>query len=150
MGIRAQVTMQELGKVLPPLCGEVYGWLGSKGSKPTGAPLWRYHVINMAAKLEIDVAVPVAGAAIGDNRIIADILPAGHYATLIYTGPYEGLRQATTDLLAWAEKKGIVWDKQPAGPKSEAWPARVENYLTDPTKESAPAKCETELALKLP
>jgi effector-binding domain-containing protein len=65
-----------------------------------GAPLWRYRVIDMAAKLEIDVAVPVAGAAIGDNRIIADILPAGRYATLIYTGPYEGLMQATADLLA--------------------------------------------------
>jgi effector-binding domain-containing protein len=98
MGIRAQVTMQELGKVLPPLWGEVYGWLASKGLKPIGAPLWRYRVIDMAAKLEIDVAVPVAGATTGDNRIIADILPAGLYATLIYTGPYEGLMQATADL----------------------------------------------------
>jgi hypothetical protein len=42
----------------------VYGWLASKGLKPIGAPLWRYRVIDMAAKLEIDVAVPVAGAAI--------------------------------------------------------------------------------------
>ena len=149
MGIRAQVTMQELGKVLPPLWGEVYGWLASKGLQPTGAPLWRYRVIDMAAKLEIDVAVPVAAAAIGDNRIIADILPAGRYATLIYTGPYEGLMQATADLLAWAEKKSVIWDKQPAGPKSEAWQARVENYLTDPTKEPDPAKWETELAFKL-
>jgi hypothetical protein len=48
--------------------------------------------------------------------------------------------QATADLLAWAEKKGTVWDKWPAGPKSEAWRARVENYLTDPTKEPDPAK----------
>ncbi|MBV8641740.1 MAG: GyrI-like domain-containing protein, partial [Verrucomicrobia bacterium] len=55
MGIRAQVTWQELGKVLPPLWGEVYGWLASKGLQPTGAPLWQYRVIDMAAKLEIDV-----------------------------------------------------------------------------------------------
>ena len=149
VGIRAQVKMQELGRTLPPIWGEVYGWLASKGLKPAGAPLWRYRVIDMAVKLEIDVAVPVAAAVIGDNRIIADILPAGRYATLIYTGPYEGLRQATADLLAWAGKKDIVWDKQPAGPKSEAWRARVENYLTDPTKEPDPAKWETELAFKL-
>jgi effector-binding domain-containing protein len=149
MGIRAQVTMQELGKVLPPLWGEVFGWLASKGLKPAGAPLWRYRVIDMAAKLEIDVAVPVAEAAIGDNRVIADILPAGRYATLIHTGPYEGLKQATADLLAWAEKKSIVWDKWLAGPKSEAWGARVENYLTDPTNEPDATKWETELALKL-
>jgi len=111
--------------------------------------LWRYRVIDMAAKLEIDVAVPVAAAVIGDNRIVADILPAGRYAILIYSGPYEGLMQATADLLAWAEKRGIVWDKQPAGPKGEAWRARVENYLTDPTKEPDAAKWETELAFKL-
>ena len=60
VGVRAQVTMQELGKTLPPLWGEVYGWLASKGVKPAGAPLWRYLVIDMAAKLEIDVGVPVA------------------------------------------------------------------------------------------
>src|ERR1700722_5568618 len=149
LGIRAEVTMQELGKVLPPLWGEVYGWLARKGLKPTGAPLWRYRVIDMATKLEIDVAVPVTGAATGDNRIIADILPAGRYATLIYTGPYEDLMQATADLLAWAEKKSIVWDKRPASPNSEAWRARVENYLPDPTKEPDPAKWEKELAFKL-
>src|ERR1700751_6230624 len=83
VGIRSQVTMQEMGKVLPPLWGEVYGWLASKGLKPTGAPLWRYRVIDMAAKVEIDVAVPVAGAALRGNRLIADILPPVRYATLI-------------------------------------------------------------------
>ena len=149
MGIRAQVTMQELGKVLPPLWGEVYGWLASKGLKPTGAPLWRYRVIDMAAKLEIDVAVLVAGAAIGDNRIIADILPAGLYATLIYTGPYEGLMRATADLLAWADKKGVVWDKWQAGSKGEGWRARIENYLTDPRVEPDATKWQTELAFML-
>jgi hypothetical protein len=41
VGIRAQVAMEELGKTLPPLWGEVYGWLASKGVKPAGAPLWR-------------------------------------------------------------------------------------------------------------
>ena len=50
MGIRAQVTMQELGKVLPPLWGEVYGWLASKGVKPAGAPLWRYLVTDPRAE----------------------------------------------------------------------------------------------------
>ena len=121
LGIRAQVTMQELGRVLPPLWGEVYGRLASKDLKPTGAPLWRYRVIDMAAKLEIDVGVPVATPLTGDNRITADTLPAGRYATLIYTGPYEGLMQATADLLAWAQNKGIVWDKWAAGSRGEGW-----------------------------
>src|ERR1700759_2904270 len=99
VGLRAQVTMQELGQLLPPLWGEVYGWLASKGLKPAGAPLWRYRVIDMAAKLEIDVGVPVATPVTGDNRITADPLPAGRYATIVDTGPYEGLLHATAELL---------------------------------------------------
>ena len=65
------------------------------------------------AKLEIDVGVPVATHLRGDDRIIADTLLAGRYATLIYTGPYEGLMQATAHLLAWAKEKGIVWESGP-------------------------------------
>jgi effector-binding domain-containing protein len=149
LGIRAQFTMQELGKTLPPLWGEVYGWLASKGVKPAGAPLWRYLVIDMAATLEIDVGVPVATPLTGDSRITADSLPAGRYATLIYTGPYEGLMQATANLLAWADRKGIVWDKWPAGSKGEGWRARIENYLTDPRAEPNSTKWQTELAFKL-
>jgi effector-binding domain-containing protein len=147
--IRAQVTMQELGRTLPPLWGEVYGWLANKGVTPAGAPLWRYLVIDMEAKLEIDVAVPVATPVTGDNRITADTLPAGRYATLIYTGSYEGLMQATGDLLAWADQKGVVWDKGPAGSKGEGWRARTENYLTDPRAEPDSTKWQTELAFKL-
>ena len=149
VGIRTQVTVQEMGPVLPPLWGELYGWLASKGLKPAGAPLWRYRVIDMAAKLEIDVGVPVATAVTEDGRVTADILPAGRYATLTYTGPYDGLMRATADLLAWADKKGIVWDKWAAGSKGEGWRARVENYLTDPKKEPDSGKWETELAFKL-
>ena len=149
VGIRTKVTMQELGPVLPPLWGEVYGWLASKGLKPGGAPLWRYRIIDMVAKMEIDVGVPVATAVTGDGCVIADTIPAGRYATLIYTGPYDGLMRATADLLAWAEKKGIVWDKWPAGPSGEGWRARIENYLTDPKEEPDSAKWETELAFKL-
>ena len=57
----------------------------------------------MMVKMEIDVGVPVATAVGGDNRITVDILPGGHYATLVYTVPYEGLMQATGELLDWAE-----------------------------------------------
>jgi effector-binding domain-containing protein len=105
----------------------------------------------MQGKMEIETAVPVAAPVTGDNRVIVDVLPAGRYATLIYTGPYEGdgLMRATADLLAWAEKKGIVWDKWQVGTTGEGWKARVERYLTDPDEEPDPSKWETELAFKL-
>ena len=124
-------------------------WLERKGVAPAGAPFWRYLIIDMEAKLEIDVAVPVATAMTGDGRIIADVLPAGRYAVLVHTGPYDDLIEVTAVLLAWAEEKGLVWDKWSTGPRGEGWRARIETYFTDPTEEPDPAKWETELAFKL-
>ena len=98
----------------------------------------------------IDVVSEMSGSrSTGDNRITADTLPAGRYATIVYTGPYEGLMQATADLLAWAQNKGIVWDKWAAGSRGEGWRARIEHYLTDPREEPNSAKWQTELAFKL-
>lgn len=149
VALRREVTMQEIGAVLPPLIGELFGWLESKGVEPAGAVFWRYLVIDMAAKLKIDVAIPVATAVAGEGAVIADILPAGRYAVLLHTGPYDELMRVTAGLLAWAEKRGLVWDKEPVGSGGEAWRARIETYLTDPSEEPDPAKWETELAFKL-
>lgn len=149
VAIRREVTMQEIGPTLPPLIGELFGWLESKGIEPAGPVFWRYLVIDMEARLEIDVAIPVATTVIGEGDVISDVLPAGRYAVLLHTGPYDELMAVTAGLLAWAEKKGLVWDKWPAGSKGEAWRARIETYFTDPAEEPDPAKWETELAFKL-
>jgi hypothetical protein len=54
MGIRAHVTMADLaGDVIPTLLDEVFASLGREGIDPGGAPIVRYHVIDMAAELEI-------------------------------------------------------------------------------------------------
>ncbi len=148
VGIRSQVTMQELSAAMDQL-GEVFTWLESKGVAPTGAPFIRYLVIDMEAKLEIDVALPVASAMTGEGRIIADVLPAGRYVTLLYAGDYNNLVGVVAELLAWAEKKGLVWDKWPASPRGEGWRARIETYLTNPAEEPDPEKWQTELAFLL-
>ena len=81
--------MQELGKLLPPLWGEVYGWLANKGLKPAGAPLWRYRVIGMAAKLGIGVGVP-------EIRAPSSSLRVSRISASLGTGSPEGWLCATT------------------------------------------------------
>lgn len=151
VAIRARVTMAEMGPTLPPLWGEVFGWLAQRGIAPAGAPFWNYRVIDMENQLEIDVAVPVAAAVAGDGRVVAGTLPAGRYVTMSYFGPYEGdgLMRATGDLLAWADAHGLIWDKWPVGSSGEGWKARVEHYITDPQTEPDSSKWETALAFKL-
>jgi hypothetical protein len=38
VAIRALVTMEMLGAVVPPLNAEVFGWLAERGAVATGAP----------------------------------------------------------------------------------------------------------------
>ena len=141
VAVRSQVTMEQIGATLPPLNREVNQWLNARGLKPSGPPFWRYLVIDMMHKLEIDVAFPVRALPQGDARITADVLPAGTYATATHVGHPSELMQATADLLSWAEHKGIEWKMD-----GERWGGRVEWYLSDPSTEPDMNKWKTELA----
>lgn len=148
--IRARVPMSQF-PTLPPLWDEVFGWLAGKGVASAGAPFWNYRIIDMENTMEVDVGVPVDTPVQGDGRVTADVLPAGHYVTALYTGSVmdDGLMRATGDLLAWAEQNGVVWDKWQSGATGEGWKARTEFYLTNPDEEPDLDKWETELAFKV-
>ena len=149
VGIRTQVAMQDMGSgVIPQLHGEVMQWLKQQGLGPSGAPILRYHVINMVDKLDIEMAWPVAKPVLGNGRIQAGVLPAGRYASVLYTGHYSGLMEANRVLIDWAKEKGIVWDRWD-DPNGDAFRARYETYITDPGDEPDPAKWQTEVAIKL-
>lgn len=144
MSIRATVAMREMPTVLPQLWKEVFGWLGAQGVAPAGPPLLRFLVIDMPARMEIEVGVPVATALAGNVRIRAGALPAGRYATLVYTGVRNGIA-ANAALQAWAQKRGIKWQMRNTK-KGTAWASRVEFSLTDPKREPDPEKWQTEVA----
>ncbi|MCI0395723.1 MAG: GyrI-like domain-containing protein [Chloroflexi bacterium] len=143
--IRTQVSIP-FGAVLPPLWGELFTWLGRQGIAPAGAPFIRYLTTDMTKKLDIEVGVPVAAAVPGEERITAGVFLAGRYAVTVYTGPYDGLVEATAQFLAWAEENGVVWQKTSTAEHDELWIARIEFYLTDPAEEPDPEKWQTELA----
>ncbi|MGC0271670.1 hypothetical protein ACO0LV_01570 [Pseudactinotalea sp. Z1739] len=56
VGVRTRVPMQELDSVIPPCVDEAAAWLATRGIEATGAPLVRYHVIDMDTDLDITVA----------------------------------------------------------------------------------------------
>lgn len=147
VAIRTQAAMHELGTVIPRLHGEVYAWLGEQGVEPAGAPFMRFLVIDMAAKLDIELGVPVPAHLPGADRITAGTLPAGRYATLVYTGVQNGIA-ANAALLDWGARQGLVWDNW-VTERGDGFGARLESYLTDPDTEPDPAKWETEVAIRL-
>lgn len=146
--IRSRVTMQELGTKLPPLLGELFGWLGAHGAQPAGAPFWKYNVVDMERTLEVEVGLPVAAPVEGDERVLAGVLPAGRYALSTYTGHPAELGDATAVLLDWAAKHGYAWDVIDT-PEGQRWAARLEFYNTDPQDEPDMNKWETDLVFRL-
>jgi effector-binding domain-containing protein len=135
------------GKYLQPAWDEVYDWLKSKDIKPSGPAIIRYLTTDMSKELDLDVGFTVDKAAKGGDRITADFLPAGRYATLLYTGPYKGkgIFKATVALLEWAKENRIKWDTSKKK-GVEWWNGRTELYYSDPATEKDPAKFRTELA----
>jgi effector-binding domain-containing protein len=137
------------GKYLPPLWAEVDLWLRSKGIPDTssGPAIIRYLTTDMSKKLDIDVGFTIDKVIPGSDRITVDVLPAGQYATLLYTGAFKGkgIYNATVTLLDWAKANHITWDTSIID-AVEWWNGRVEFYLTDPAKEPDPKKYQTELA----
>ena len=147
VGVRAQVSMQELGGLAQRL-PEVFGWLAARGIPPAGAPFFRYNLIDMTRELEVEAGVPVTAPAAADHQVISGVLPAGRYATVIHVGEPAGLAGATGELLSWAAEHGMSFDVTQTR-DGERWGARLEMYLTDPAQEPNMSKWETQLAFRL-
>jgi len=134
------------GKYLQPAWSEVHHWLEKKGI-PSGPAIIRYLTTDMSKELDIDVGFTVDKAIKGDARITADFLPAGSYATLLYTGPYKGkgIYKANVAIIEWAKENKIKWSvTKKKGVKW--WDGRSELYFSDPAIEKDPKKFKTELA----
>jgi hypothetical protein len=147
VAIRTLASMNELSTVIPQLTDEVFSWLEKHGIASTGPSIVRYHVIDMAGKLDLDIGVLVASPVAGDARVSAGVLPAGRYAALVYSNVEEGV-PGNAALLGWGAKQGLVWDQWDTA-KGDAFGARYETLLTNPDEEPDLTKWETEVAIRL-
>jgi GyrI-like small molecule binding domain len=143
------VSMAEIPRIADRLPGIIME-LAAQGVGIGGAPFFRYLLIDMPGRLDMEAGVPVDSTEglrlAGDLR--AGLLPAGRYATWQHHGRPAGLEAATADLLAWAEREGLRWDSEPT-PEGERWGCRLERYLTDPRIQPDMAQWETELSFRL-
>ena len=149
VGIRVRAAIHELSQVIPNTHDEIGAWMREHGIERAGAPFVRYHVINMAEGLDIEMGWPTAQPVqvTGSDRIKAGTLPAGRYASLIYTGVMNGM-EGNGVLINWAEEKGLKWDRWD-DPNGDAFASRYELEITDPDEEPDMSKWETEVAIKL-
>jgi effector-binding domain-containing protein len=140
--IPLSVTMDSLAGAVDRGFPELFGWLAERALAPAGAPFIRYLEVDMSGELEIELGVPVAAEATGDERVRNGVLAAGRYVTLLHVGPYDGLVKANAALQQWAQEQGISWQMD----GGSRWRGRLERYLSDPSREPDPSRWETELA----
>jgi effector-binding domain-containing protein len=143
--IRTRVTMAQVPTACPPLISQVSGWLDSRRIVAPGPAFFRYATFD-GEHVVVDVGFPIRESVAGDDRVRTGTFPAGRYATLVHTGHYSGLAEATGRLLAWGRQQGLRWD---ASSDEREWAARIEWYPTDPMAEPDPQKWVTELAIQL-
>ncbi len=143
--VRVQAPLP-FGPLLGPWWGEVFGWLGSQGLKPSGPPFIRYLTTDMSTgSLDLEVGVHLEQMVAGNGRIVTGLLPAGRYQVMLYTGPYENLVEVTGRFIDWANQHNVTFASTRVG-QAEWWVSRLEWYPTDPAEVKDPQNYETELA----
>ncbi|BDC50223.1 hypothetical protein F183_A25390 [Bryobacterales bacterium F-183] len=129
LAIPATTSMEQLGQVVTTHIQELQAWFAAHNIQPQGPPFVRYRAIDMPARLDIEVGIPVAvnASAPPHNRIKQDTLPQGLYGVLLHTGPLDKLVEANATLQKWAETEGMDWQLD-----GTTWAARTETMLTPP------------------
>ena len=145
VGIRTVAPFSGMFAAVDPLMKELRKWVNQQGISEQGPYFLRYHVIDMSGPMDIEVGFMVPAPLPGDERVRPGLLPAGYYATLIYSG---GGMRGNKALIDWAKAKGIAWDRWD-DPNGDGFRCRYEAYLTDYRVEHRKTLWEIELAIKV-
>jgi effector-binding domain-containing protein len=145
MGIRTIAPFKGMSKVIGRMVDELNQWVEENKVKTSGTPFLRFHVIDMRGFMDISYCVPVRKALPDDGKVKADFLPAGRYASLIYSG---GGISANRALIEWVRAQGMDFDRWDTE-QGDNFRGRYETYLTDPKIEPRKSKWKIEVAIKL-
>ena len=145
MGIRTIAPFKGMFKVVGNIADELNAWVEQNKIKISGPPFLRYHVIDMRGFMDISYCVPVRKALADDGTVKADSLPAGRYASLIFSG---GGVSANRTLIEWVRAQGLEFDRWDTE-QGDNFRGRYETYLTDPKIEPRKSRWQIEVAIKL-
>jgi effector-binding domain-containing protein len=129
--IKSKVKLEDLPRTLGELYGELFGYIGSKGIAPLGAPFVDYSSMDPAG-WDIEAGVYVPEGTPGQGRIETRKYPPQKCIHTLHLGPFDTLKQTYDGITDWANKEGLEFA---GGPR--------ELYLTPPNTE--PSKMRTEI-----
>lgn len=147
VGRRESITMTQFARVADHL-PTMFARLGERGVTVSGAPFFRYRVIDMSADLVVEAGIPIAERADVAAPMFVETLPAGRYVTLSHVGHPDELMAVTARLLDWAQDRGLAFDMQPT-PTGEVWGCRLEVLMTNPAEQPDMHRWRTDLFFRL-
>ncbi|MBO0611200.1 GyrI-like domain-containing protein [Myceligenerans salitolerans] len=121
-------------------------WLEEHGVTVNGAPFFRYHVVRLPDHVDVSCCIPVEGESPVGPGMVADVLPAGRYASVRHVGHPDELVELTAELVEWGTSTGRSWDVTSDG-SDDVWSGRVETYFSPP--DVPIEQWETEVAIRL-
>jgi hypothetical protein len=134
-----------MSKAIDSIHKELNAWVDKHKIKTSGPPFLRYHVIDMRGFMDISFCVPVKQALPDAGDVKADFLPAGRYASLVYSG---GGISGNRALIEWVRAQGLDFDRWDTE-QGDNFRSRYETYLTDPKLEPQKSRWQIEVAIKL-
>lgn len=111
--VRFLARPDELSRVVPAACGEVWNFVKAAGITGAGRHVAIYH----DGRIDVEVGVEVPGPFDESDRVRCSSTPSGPVATAAHHGDYAGLHQAHEAILRWCREHG----RTPAGPNWEIY-----------------------------
>ena len=145
MGIRTIAPFKGMSKEITRIADQLNTWVDENKVKTSGPPFLRFHVIDMRGFMDISFCVPVRKALPNDDDVKADFIPAGRYASLVYSG---GGISGNRALIEWVRAQGLDFDRWDTE-QGDNFRGRYETYLTDPKVEARKSKWKIEVAIRL-
>ncbi len=146
VAVRLPVTIP-FGAEMDPAFEELFKAFEEAGVTPDGMEFTRYNRIDMP-NLEIEVGITTDAVLPMSGRLVTGELPGGRYVSMTYTGPYDGLMDATAMLVGWAKERGIRWDVEHTE-AGDIFACRLEVHQNNPSIEPDPDKLVTTLLFKM-
>jgi effector-binding domain-containing protein len=129
--LRADMAMTDIDSKGPALLDRVLTHLQLEGIAETGPAFFRYDVIDMVGTMSMSFGAQVPPGTAGAGDIVADILPAGRYVSVLHNGHPDELYDATIMLIEWAKVRGVQWDVEETA-EGDRFAARMEFYHDGP------------------
>jgi len=124
--VRRRASGQELAKVVPDACGEV--WKVVRSQKVQGAG--RHVAVYLDGQINLEVGVELAAPFAGYGEVMASATPSGWVAVTTHYGPYGLLHLAHAAIRRWCAANGQTL----AGPQWEVYGHWQDAWNSDPSQ----------------